>query len=355
VAGGAVPGLTVGVVRDGEVQMLGSAGMASVVDRTPMTPETTSLWFSMTKIVTATAAVQLAESGALGLDDPVQRFLSGFPHPPAGGPITVRHLLNHTAGLANPVPVRWVHPAAAPGRDPERFADDLLRRHRKVKDHPGARVAYSNLGYIALGKVISRAAGQPFADHVRDQVLRPLGMSRTDFRHRATAPGDLAVGHQRFLHPMTLLFRILLPRGIIRGRHGRWLVFEPFEVDGLAYGGLVGPAADAIRFLAMHAADGEHAGVRILSPEGARAMRTLSAHGRRLDVGLGWSRRRTDPAGGEPYVEHLGGGGGFWNVMRLYPGQSAGVLVMGNSTHYDHHRVVEWALEHRARGDPSDR
>lgn len=73
-------------------------------------------------------------------------------------------------------------------------------------------------------------------------------------------------------------------------------------------------------------------------------MRHLTAHGRRLDVGLGWYNRERDP-GAEPFVEHLGGGGGFWNMMRLYPRRKLGVLTMGNATRYEHQRVAEAALE----------
>ena len=69
-------------------------------------------------------------------------------------------------------------------------------------------------------------------------------------------------------------------------------------------------------------------------------MRNLSASGRRLDVGLGWFRRHNARSTAEPYVEHLGGGGGFWNVMRLYPRLRAGVVVMGNATTFEHEEIV---------------
>ena len=63
-----------------------------------------------------------------------------------------------------------------------------------------------------------------------------------------------------------------------------------------------------------------------------------------MDVGLGWFRRRSDRDLGEPYLEHLGGGGGFFNMMRLFPRLSLGVVVMGNATAYDHQRIAEAAL-----------
>jgi hypothetical protein len=70
-------------------------------------------------------------------------------------------------------------------------------------------------------------------------------------------------------------------------------------------------------------------------------MRELSASGRQLDVGLGWFRRRRSRSAAEPHVEHLGGGAGFWNVMRLFPHLRAGVVVMGNATRFDHEEIAD--------------
>jgi hypothetical protein len=64
-------------------------------------------------------------------------------------------------------------------------------------------------------------------------------------------------------------------------------------------------------------------------------------------VGLGWFNRESG-ATSEQYVEHLGGGGGFWNMMRLCPGLKLGVLAMGNATSYDHQRLAEAALSDAA-------
>ncbi len=73
---------------------------------------------------------------------------------------------------------------------------------------------------------------------------------------------------------MTPLFRLILPRGIAAGRQGRYLAFNRFLVDGPAYGGLVGSAADAARFMAAHLRGGELDGVRLLSAEGVLEMQT---------------------------------------------------------------------------------
>jgi CubicO group peptidase (beta-lactamase class C family) len=333
-----VPGLAVVVIRDGEL-VPATAGVADLRTAGPMTPDTACLWFSMTKIVTATAVMQLAERGALSLGEAVRSFVPDFPEPRSGWPeVTVRHLLSHSAGLGNPIPVRWVHRADTQGRDPSEFAAELLRRNRKLRFPAGSKAVYSNLGYIVLGEVIGAAAGRRFEDHVRAEILEPLGMSRTGFAY--PADDDVAPGYQSRRSPMTPLFRLLLPKGIIGPAQGRFVAFERFYVDGPAYGGLVGSAADAARFMAIHLGDGGG----IVSPESVRVMQTIHASGRGIDVGYGWFRRGKDRTGGERYLEHLGGGGGFWNVMRIYPDRRLGVLAMGNVTSWDHEQVAASAL-----------
>ncbi len=99
--------------------------------------------------------------------------------------------------------------------------------------------------------------------------------------------------------------------------------------------------------MAAHLNEGQLDGVRILSPESVRAMQTIRVSGRRIEVGLGWYRRGAARKSGERYLEHLGGGGGFWNMMRIYPECGLGVLAMANATRYDHEQVAEAALTMR--------
>jgi CubicO group peptidase (beta-lactamase class C family) len=336
-----VPGVAAVVVRGGQTDVAASAGLADVQTGAATTPDTVHLWFSMTKIVTATAVMQLAERGALDLDDPVTRFVPEFPQPRSGWPeVRIRHLLSHSTGLANPIPVRWVHLAGSEGRDPHDFTRDLLARHRKLRFPAGSKAVYSNLGYIVLGEVVGAAGGERYEDYVRSQILEPLSMTRTGFSYD-TLDEDVATGYQRRLSPMTPLFRLMLPKGIIGQSAGRYIAFNRFLVDGPAYGGLVGSARDAARFMALHINDGEVGGVRILSPDSIRAMQTIQASGRKLDVGFGWFRRGKDATEKADHLEHLGGGGGFWNMMRIYPDRQVGVLSMGNATTYDHASIAQ--------------
>jgi CubicO group peptidase (beta-lactamase class C family) len=98
-----VPGLSIAVVHRDEVVHEQAAGLAEIATNRPAGLDTIYLWFSMTKMVTATAAMQLIERGRLGLDDPVQEYLGEFPRLRGGWPqVTVRHLLSQSSRLGNP-------------------------------------------------------------------------------------------------------------------------------------------------------------------------------------------------------------------------------------------------------------
>lgn len=342
---GDVPGLSAALIRDGRVVWTGASGHADIASGLPARPSTVYLWFSMTKIATATAVLQLAERGVLDLDEPVTNYVPEFPAARAGGEVTIRHLLSHSSGLPSPIPVRWVHPPSVPAPDPGELTRRLLARTRKLKGVPGARASYSNLGYLVLGEAVAAASGQTFEDYVRENLLAPLGMARTDFRYRGDMEPDPATGYQRRWSPLTPLYRVMLPKGILGRPSGRFVAFNRFLVDGPAYGGLVGPVEDAACFLALHAGGGRSG---VLSPAGITSMQQITASGRKLDVGLGWFRRRSDRPMKVRYLEHLGGGGGFWNMMRLFPDLGAGVIVMGNATSYDHQRIAFAALDTRS-------
>ncbi len=325
--------MTIAVVRPGEPTWTTSIGHADLAAGRQASSDTAFPWFSMTKIVTATAVLQLVEQGVLDLDRPAANYLPtlGQLRLRSGTPITVRHLLSHSSGLANPIPVRWVHPATAAGPDPAAFLDRQLRRHRRLRSEPGATGGYTNLGYLALGHIVAETVGAPFIDHIRRLILEPLGMSDTYFDEpRANETTVYQTAH-RGLAPA---LRLALPPGTVAGRSGPWISYRPFRVDGAAYGGLVGPATDAARFVRAHL-DTAGPGPRLLDPSTVAEMQAITTPGNPYDHGLGWFRRREDRHGEPRFVEHLGGGLGVYNTMRVYADHGLGVVIMSNTPGYD--------------------
>jgi CubicO group peptidase (beta-lactamase class C family) len=341
VATGRVPGLAAAVVAGGAVQEVDTSGLADVTTRAEVQPTTAFLWFSMTKIATATAAMRLVDGGRLSLDDDVAALVPGILPESAGARVRVRHLLEHSAGIPNPPPIRWVRPAAAPAPEPRQFLRRRFARVKRLRFEPGTRAAYTNLGYLLLGEVVATAAGRPFTEYVRDEVLAPLGMHATSFVLPSAGDAGAATGHQRLPRGLGPLLAVALPRGIVGGREGPWVTFRPFLVDGAPYGGLVGPVSDAARLVLAHANGGTLDGARVLSDDAVRAMQTIAVTGKPFDHGLGWFRPPKDRERAPSFVEHYGGGGGYHNLVRLYPDRKVGVVVMGNSTSYDVDVVVD--------------
>ena len=340
-----VPGVVLVVVGREGVRARSAVGIADLVAGAPIATDMVVPWFSMTKIVTATTVLRLAERGTLSLDAPALPLVPAMRslRPPEWAErITVRHLLQHAGGLANPIPVGWIHPADESGPDPETFLEGQLTKHAKLRFEPGSRSSYSNLSTLILGSAIARATGKRYEEVAREDVLEPLGMSSSGF---AFAPGiPSATGY----HPRRSPMRVFLPRWVTGQTVGRWVGFRRFLLDGAAYGGLLGTAEDAARFLRMHLDDGELDGQRVLSSASASEMRSIAIEGRRFDLGLGWfvpaDQRDADP----PFVEHLGGGAGFFNVLRMYPTLGVGAVVMGNSTKYDIDAIALLAREFRS-------
>src|SRR5215217_2507640 len=182
-----IPGLSVAVVKGSHVVWERGFGFADLAASTPAAPTTSYLWFSMTKIATATAVLKLAEDGELDLDAPITGYFAGFAIVSQPVQVTMRHLLSHSSGLANPLPIRWVRSAGTPAPDRRTFVNRLLAKHRKLTSVPGERARRSNLGYLVLGEVISEVADTSYEEHVRDEILSPLGMDRTGFAYQEPA------------------------------------------------------------------------------------------------------------------------------------------------------------------------
>jgi D-alanyl-D-alanine carboxypeptidase len=303
--------------------------------------------------------LQLHEQGRLRIDDPVIDYLPGFQvQAPVGSPvITIRHLLNHSSGLPDPIPAMmgWVH-----------YQDELVNQTELVNRHlpsyswlqfaPGSKAIYSNLGYMVLGAVIEAVSGQPYEDYVKDHILQPLGMRQTGFLYTLDMSRHEASGSQPVVH----LFTPLLPffvdtNALIRERAGRSLWLNRVYVDASPPSGLIGSASDVARLLLAYLNEGELDGIRILSPQSVQMMTSanhvlgegpnMAAH-KNGQHGLGWY---VIPEGERMRLQHHGAGPGFATTMRLYPQEELGIAILANGTDLDRDGIadrlaqIDWA------------
>ncbi|PCC68147.1 CubicO group peptidase, beta-lactamase class C family [Nannocystis exedens] len=174
VADGEVPGLAVGVVRQGRLVFSRGFGSADLEQGTRITPDTVFRIFSVTKVFTAAAIMQLVERGQLGLDDPLARFLPAFPR---ADEVTVRHLLSHSSGIheyagSSPVLERM-------GATPEDLVRHIAAQPVPFDFAPGTRWSYSNSNYVLLGLIVERVTGRSYGEYLAAHVFSPAGLGRT--------------------------------------------------------------------------------------------------------------------------------------------------------------------------------
>lgn len=335
---GPSPGWAAAIFDAEGVRRLWLHGHADLRDGTPITAATPFRWFSVTKIVTATAVLALVDRRQVRLSDPVQRHVPWFRPEPSEPPVTVQHLLAHTAGLANPSSLGWVQPPERRRRTPEELVRQTFEKHRSLRSAPGAVPLYTNLGYLLLGEVVRRVTRVSFAEHVRRAVLAPAGIAGAGFEPRG------AVGHEQLRSVRTAVMAALfLPRTrrLVAYQRDGWVGLTHFEIEGQAYGGLVGSLDDLVRIGRLHLGDGEIDGVRVISAEHAQRMREPQGEGPLEELGLGVWRYH----GG--WIGHDGEAGGYRATLRFHPERGVGVAVLANAGAANVAEVAE-ALGHLA-------
>lgn len=324
-----VPGLQYIVTSEVCVLFEYAGGWADIQNQKPMTLDTTMMGYSMTKAFTAVAILQLVEQGKLELSDEMDYYLADTSY--AGHHITIRQLLDHTSGIPNPIPLRWVHPVD----DDASFDEDaalaqVLRENPKLTFEPGQKFAYSNVGYWLLGKIAERATRQAYPDYLRANVINPLGLSPQEMGFTIPDPARHAKGYLAKFSLTNLLKGFVTDRKFWGGYEGNWLRIKNHYPNGPAFGGLVGTARGFAYFLQ----DQLRTESVLFEPETKRLLETQQTdkNGQPIPMTLGWHIGGTNSS---TYFFKEGGGGGFHSEMRIYPRKGIASIVMANSTTFD--------------------
>lgn len=305
VEAGRTPAVSVAVLADDDVVWAEGIGIADPARGRGADADTIYRLASISKPFTATAIALLAERGVVDLDAPVDRWLAAPGVRAFAGradDVTLRRLLNHTAGL----PTHWNFFYA--GSTPPPRAETIAR-HGFTAWPPGTRTNYSNLAFGILDEVVARASQRTYRDFLVTELLDPLGMTHTDLGVRPEREDHAAVA-------------------CVRGRDGR---FEPVADYGFDHDGasaVRGSARDLMRFARLFLGEGEVDGRRILRRETVLAMRERRARDAGSEYGIGWSV--LDVRGGT-LLRHTGGMPGVATVLHVYPERRAAIAVLTNS------------------------
>ncbi len=348
---GVPPGMSLVVVKDSSVTYAKGFGMADGPRNIAATQETVYHWWSCTKIVTAIAILQLAEERKLRLDDSVARHLTFFKvrYPSAASrPVTVENLLNHSSGLPDPglEIMSWIHHDGEPPVNQTDMVKKVLPGFSKLKFEPGDHAEYTNLGYMVLGAIIEKVSGQTYESYIREHILDPLGMTRTDFIYTKPMEPYEAAGSHPLFDKLTV-FVPFLAGSYVRELSGDHLWFKRVYTDQTPPSGLIGSAADAAKLVAAYLNGGELNGRRILSRESVVAMTERAHVGGKPGGGqpghkrgIGWGIRSV---GGRLALEHEGGGLGFGTMIRLYPREKLGLVLFTNDMTSNSRQVIDLA------------
>ncbi len=302
-SGKRIPGLSIVLADSRGTIWEAGFGFGDDARRVPVDPQTMFSIQSISKIFTAVGVLTAVRDTKLDLDAPISRYLPGFrvksifsEHPEDS--ITLRHLLTHTAGFTHEAPRGNNFSPDEPSFDDHAasIADTWLM-------FPvGERYSYSNLGIDLAGYVVERVSGRPFVDYMREEVFRPLALSRTTMdRSLITAESNRAIGHMRGLRSL------------------------PVYVPMVGAGGAYSTAHDLGAFLSFMLREGKSTTASILPGWAFTEMETTPNRG---SCGLGVGIGRRD---GDLYFNHGGGGYGFLAWMSWYPTLDIGIAVLTNS------------------------
>ena len=326
---GRMPGLAACVVADGRIAWARGYGWAHIGERRRVTPDTDFMLASISKTVTATAAMQAVEDGILALDADVNDVLPfdvRNPHHP-GTVVTLRQLLTHTSSLRD----NWkvFNRFYTPG-DSQVPLGGFLRRYltlagdlydpRRTYDRwrPGARYQYSNIGAALAGYLVEAASGIAFDAWCDVRIFGPLDMAATSWHLRGLDRTNVAMPY----------------RATASG-------FEPYGQYGYPDypdGELRTTARELAHHLLSFMGDGAFRGARVLQEDTVRAMRRSQVPDQVRGQGLIWY---SIYRGGRRLIGHTGGDSGVATQMFFRPDDGVGVITLTNG---DWHAHGGWPL-----------
>ncbi len=333
-----VPGLAVGIVKDGQLVYTKELGVANVDTGEPVTAETVFRLADVTRIPTTIAILQLVEQGKIDLDAPVTTYLPYFQlRDERYKDITTRQIMEFRSGIqdSDDIAVRWAtYPSVTDEGAVERYvrgmAEKSLLFYPQLLFAPGEGFYGSYHAYIILGDIIQKVSGQSYEDYVREHIFAPLGMENSTMLLSEVDPAQLAAPH-------------VLSEGDSNIQTAKIVVSDlvPFSREFAAADNFYSNLEDMARLLAALLNGGELDGVRILSPESVALLWTPTGPAgdeRGLYTGIERSARVHQQFGlggymgdiaGCPVYHIFGMQLGYRANVMLCPDENLAVLVMG--------------------------
>lgn len=303
------PGAAVLIARGDEILFRDTRGLADIKTGRALKPDDVFRIGSVSKQFTAVGLLTLVESGKVSLDDPLSKYVPGFPN---GEHITVLELLNHTSGVKNYT--------AIPGFIKGPVEKDLTTtqliaafKDEKTDFAPGEGWAYDNSGYVLLGAVIEAASGKPWHEYLRITLFEPLGLTHTGYGADPKAVAKQVAGYSQ--------------------RDGKFVVSKQISMTiPHAAGALLSNVDDLMKWnRALHEG-------RVL--KNASYTQMITPIGKAVDRGYGFGIEQ-GTVRGQKTLGHSGGIFGFASMLDYVQGPDISVVVLQNSDGNDNHDEPE--------------
>ena len=333
---------SIAVVHKDKIVYTYAYGQANAAVGIPADTQTIFQYGSMTKVVTASALMQLVEQGKVDLDVWAGEYIPEFPE---SWKVTVRQLLTHSACM--PHNDRLTDGLIAYPDESFPSLEEVFTTY--VKDYPdlicepGKSSAYSNPPFLALARIIEEVSGEAFDTYVVNHLLTPLGMESTSFpfieaEERYAKDQYLTAKLDNFLADLTEYrgpsqYQTVLQKGETYATLNDYQILPP-------WGGLRGTPSDLAHFVQMHLNGGRYGEVQIIQPETVAAMQEnqLASDGSPLGFGLSWWVKSDDFG---DFYWHLGIGAGSEGMLGIYPELDLGVVIMSNVRGYERDKIVD--------------
>ncbi len=307
-----VAGAAITVVKDGKIFFEKGYGYSDVSRKLPVDPNTTAFQIaSVSKLFTATAAMQMVEQGKLCLDEDVNHYLTAFKvDNPFSKPVTLRNLLTHTAGLDNKLPLYLRSSGDILFDSLEPLENELKKNMPSVIREPGTFCEYNVYGMALVGYLVEKVSGKPINEYITDNILKPLGMENSSYGLTEAVLGSMTKPY--------------------KNKDGKYIESTYTLISDHPSGSICATASDMAAFLLMHLNNGDYNGVRILNDHTAISMHThqYPSDDRLTGYGLGFYEAVRN---GWKTIEHGGYLPSFSSKLTMLPERKIGMFIAINT------------------------
>jgi CubicO group peptidase (beta-lactamase class C family) len=317
------------VAEKGKIVYEQSFGYSDFKNKDLNRPNTLFPIASLSKTITATGILQLAQSGKLNIADPVVKYLPEFPYPV----ITIRHLLSHTSGLppynAFFDSTKKLHPEKVfTNAD---FMKGLIKNKRALIYQPGEKGNYDNINFIVLALLLEKVSAMSYSDYIQKYILKPAGMTNTSF-----CPLKIQYAQSRntrFAFPH--LYPHLYSDSLVRANTVPYVISYWHAYNFNGFGDYVSTTHDLLKYDAAYY-NGTFLNSKILN-EALTPVKLNNGTNNPGNFGLGWEIEQDTSLG--KLVYHSGAATGLSCILLRNVSRHQTIIVFDNA-HYNAHEIA---------------